>query len=160
MDYPRDPLEFEDAFHTEIECEEFFKRIRWKDGFGCKCGSKEFWPQSRGRFTCKKCKHETTLKSGTMFEGSRLKLRLWFRAMWLMLHKIRSAMIDPARSKLAGNIEIDEAWIGGRKQGGSVKGKKGNPMIIVAIEYSAKRLGRVRMKYTDARDTQTIVEFV
>lgn len=187
MDYPRDQLEFEDSFHTEAQCVDFFKRIRWSHGFVCgKCGTNEFWKQTRGRFTCKSCKHETTLYSGTMFEGSRLKLRLWYRAIWwvinqkhgtsaarlqkglgiksyrtawLLLHKIRQAMVDPKRSKVSGNVEIDEAWIGGKKQGARKKGGKGNPIVIVAIEYFPTHLGRVRMGHIDINDTPSIVEF-
>lgn len=188
MDYPRDQLEFEDTFHTEEQCAYFFKRIRWGHGFVCaKCSFQEFWEKTRGRRVCKKCKFETTLYSGTMFEGSRLKLRLWYRAIWwvinqkhgtsasglqkglgiksyetawLLLHKIRGAMVDPQRSRLNGDIEIDEAWIGGKRGGAQKKGGKGNPIVIVAVEYSEKRLGRIRMSHIDINDTQKIVTFV
>ena len=124
-----------------------------------------------------------------MFEGSKLKLRLWFRAIWwvlnqkhgvsaagmqkglgikryettwLMLHKIRGAMIDPKRSKLSGNIEIDEAYIGGKKQGGSLNkaGTKRNPMVIVAVEFEAKRLGRIRIEKVESNSTANIIRFV
>jgi len=180
MDYPKDQLAFEDAFHTEADCVDFFKRIRWKHGFVCgKCQSTDFWKQSRGRFTCKNCKHETTLYSGTMFEGSRLKLRLWYRAIWwvinqkhgtsaaglqkglgirsyetawLLLHKIRGAMVDPKRSKLNGDIEIDEASLG-------KTGSKGNPMVIVAVEYFESHLGRIRIDHIPINDTQRIAGF-
>ena len=187
--HPKDQLEFEDFFRTEAACIEYFKRIRWNQGFVCrKCGGTEFWKQTRNRFTCNGCKYQSTLYSGTLFEGSRLKLRLWYRAIWwvlnqkhgtsasgmqqglgiksyetawLMLHKIRQAMVDPKRSKLSGNIEIDEAYIGGKKQGGSLgkAGTKGNSMIIVAAEFNQKRLGRIRIEKTVSNSTADIVSF-
>jgi hypothetical protein len=124
-----------------------------------------------------------------MFEGSRLRLRLWYRAIWwvlgqkhgtsalglqkglgiksyetawLMLHKIRGAMVDPKRSRLSGNIEIDEAYVGGKKQGASLgkAGTKGNPMIIVAVEFEEKRLGRIRIEKTPSNSTADLVKFV
>jgi transposase-like protein len=185
-EYPNDQLAFEDAFHTEAQCLDYFKRIRWKDGFCCrKCGGTNCWEQSRNRYTCKSCRFESTLYSGTLFEGSRLKLRLWYRAIWwvlnqkngasalglqkglgiksyetawLMLHKIRQAMVDPKRKNLIGNIEIDEAWVGGKRVGAERKGK-GNPIVLVAVEYSEKKLGRIRMSHVPINDSKEIVTF-
>ena len=188
MSYPKDQLEFEDQFRTETECIEYFRKIRWPNGFMCrKCGETEYWPQSRNRYTCKICQFQTTLFAGTMFEGSRVKLRLWYRAIWwmlnqkhgtsasglqkglgiktyktawLLLHKIRSAMVDPKRSKLSGDIEVDEAWIGGRKHGPEYKGGKGNPIVVVAIEFKEKKLGRLRMEHIESNTTALLTRFI
>ena len=187
MEYPRDQLEFEDWFRTETECMDFFRKIRWPKGFLCRrCGNDEAWQQTRGRFTCKACQFQNSLLAGTMFAGSRLKLRLWYRAIWwvlnqkhgtsaaglqkglgiksyktawLLLHKIRSAMIDPKRSKLSGNIEMDEAWVGGKKHGPEYKGGKGNPIVVVAIEFQEKRLGRLRMEHVETNSTDVLSRF-
>ena len=188
MSYPRDQLEFEDAFRTETECVEYFKKIRWASGFVCrKCGETKFWPQTRNRYTCKFCGFQTTLFAGTMFEGTRLKLRLWYRAIWwmlnqkhgtsalglqkglgiksyktawLLLHKIRSAMIDPKRSKISGNIELDETWVGGVKHGVEYKGGKGNPVVVLAIEFNEKTLGRLRMEHIETNSAFLIMRFI
>ena len=188
MSYPKDQLEFEDQFRTETDCVEYFKQIRWPKGFMCrKCGESEYWPQSRSRYTCKICNFQSTLYSGTMFECSRLKLRLWYRAIWwminqkhgtsaaglqkglgiksyktawLMLHKIRSAMVDPRRLKLSGNIEVDEAWVGGKKHGFGSKGSKENPIVVVAIEFNEKSLGRLRMEHIELNTTFLLTRFI
>ena len=94
-------------------------------------------------------------------EGTNLSLRLWFRAIWwlvnqkhgvsaaglqtglglgsyktawLILHKIRAAMVIPSRKQLGGIVEVDEAWVGGEKRGLNGRNRKAGPMIIVAIE--------------------------
>ena len=81
-----------------------------------------------------------------------------YETAWLMLHKIREAMVDPKRKNLQGDIEIDEAWVGGKRVG-SLNKNKGNPIVIVAIEYSDKKLGRVRIEHVPTNDTQEIIKF-
>ena len=37
---------------------------------------------SRGLFRCSSCARQTSVTAGTLFEGTRKPLRLWFQAMW------------------------------------------------------------------------------
>ena len=84
---------------------------------------------------CTRCRHETSITAGTLFEMTHKPLRLWFKAMWLAtsqktgasalglqrvlglgsyetawlwLHKLRLAMVRPGRDRLKGCVEIDE----------------------------------------------------
>jgi hypothetical protein len=190
LKYPDAQLEFEDWFSTEEKCEEYLAKVRWPEGFRCsKCGHDEAWTQSRGRRCCQRCRHQTTLTAGTLFEGTHLELRIWFRAIWwvvnqkhgvsaaglqkglgigsyrtawLVLHKIRSAMAVPTRRPLSGQIEVDEAWVGGKKRGLNGRNRKAGPMIVVAVEVpdSSSELGRIRMKHIPSNDGVRIAEFV
>jgi hypothetical protein len=36
---------------------------------------------------------------------------------WMMLHKLRRAMVNAAREPLHGEVEIDDTWIGVLKRG-------------------------------------------
>jgi transposase-like protein len=76
-----------------------------------------------------------------------LELRRYETA-WMMLHKLRRAMVNVAREPLRGEVEIDEAWIGGSQAGlrGSrqLKGRRA-ALVLVAVEKRGKASGRLRM---------------
>ena len=87
-DYPRNLLDLEKRFATNQDCLEYLVKIRWPDGFQCPiCGNKNAWRNSRGLFECRKCGHQTSVTSGTIFHQTRKPLTLWFRAMWLIANQ-------------------------------------------------------------------------
>ena len=67
---------------------------------------------------------------------------------WLMLHKLRRAMVNAAREPLHGEIAVDDTWIGGPQPGlrGSrqLKGRRA-ALVLVAVERRGRGSGRVRM---------------
>jgi transposase-like protein len=71
-----------------------------------------------------------------------------YETAWIMLHKLRRAMVNAAREPLHGEVEVDDTWIGGPQPGlrGSrqLKGRHAVP-ILVAVEKRGDRSGRVRM---------------
>lgn len=81
---------------------------------------------------------------------------------WTMLHKLRRAMINPLREPLCGEVEVDEAFIGGRdvgRRGGRQKdGTKS--LIVVAVEARGKGAGRLRMRVIDDASQDTLCTFV
>ena len=80
--YPKTLSEFEDRFATEAACQEFLVQIRWPEGFVCpRCGHGEAWTAHRGLQVCRKCRAETTVTAGTIFQDTRKPLRQWFQAM-------------------------------------------------------------------------------
>ena len=138
---------------------DFLRRVRWPDGFRCPaCGRSLAWMTARGQLRCVGCQRQTSPTAGTIFEGTRKPLRLWFQAMWYVtnqkhgvsalgvqrilglgsyqtawtwLHKLRRAMVRPGRDLLSGEVEVDETYLGGREVG--VTGRKTNKKSIVAI---------------------------
>jgi len=72
-----------------------------------------------------------------------------YKTAWLLLHKLRRAMVVPDREKLRGTIEMDETWVGGLQTGlkGSrqLRGRKA-ALVIVAVERRGTGTGRVRME--------------
>lgn len=102
----------------------------------------------RGLLVCPTCRRQVSATAGTIFEGTR-KLRRWFVAAWEVtsqkygasalglkrtlglgsyetawawLHKLRRAMVRPDRDQLAGNVEVDETYLGLEEPG--VKGRR------------------------------------
>ena len=81
--YPRTLAEFEARFSTEQACSDYLCALRWPDGFRCpRCEGSKGWPSARGRLTCAACGYQASVTAGTIFEGTRKPLRLWFRAIW------------------------------------------------------------------------------
>ena len=88
-EYPANLIEFIDWFPNDEACLQYLEAVRWPDGFRCpKCGATRFWPV-RGKTLkeCVECRHQTSVTAGTIFEGTRKSLRLWFFTMWLVTSK-------------------------------------------------------------------------
>lgn len=161
-DFPKTLPEFEKRFGREEQCRTFLTRLRWPQGFVCpKCQSRNGYKLNvRDLFECPDCGRQTSLTAGTIFEGTRKPLTLWFRAMffvatsktglsavelqrllgfgsyetaWTWLHKIRSAMVRPDRAMLEGRVEVDESFVGGVEEGVSGRGSP-NPLVAAAVE--------------------------
>jgi transposase-like protein len=132
--------EFTDYFCDEETCVQHFTSIRFRNGQYCPhCDHKEIYAFSSGkRYRCAKCKQDFTIRTGTIFGESKLPLRKWFMAIyllsttskgissvqlakhvgvtqktgWFMDHRIRKAMTQN-KGQLFGRVEADETFIGG-----------------------------------------------
>jgi transposase-like protein len=86
-----------------------------------------------------------------------------YETAWMMLHKLRRAMVNLAREPLHGEVEIDEAWIGGPQAGlrGSrqLKGRRA-ALVLVAVEKRGKASGRVRMAVIPDFKATTLSGFI
>jgi len=82
---------------------------------------------------------------------------------WLMLHKLRRAMVNVAREPLRGEVELDDTWVGGMQAGirGSrqLRGRKATP-VLVAVERRGKASGRVRMTVIPDFKAATMTAFL
>ena len=84
--HPRTYQEFLDWFADEPACRQYLARCRWPEGFECaQCGDKsEPWTTSRGYLHCRQCGSEVSVTAGTIFERTRMPLRMWFAAIWFV----------------------------------------------------------------------------
>ena len=86
-----------------------------------------------------------------------------YETAWMMLHKLRRAMVNAAREPLHGVVEIDDAWIGGPQAGlqGSrqLKGRRA-ALILAAIENRGKTAGRLRLGVIPDFKAATITAFI
>jgi transposase-like protein len=82
------PTNLDDAIHYFSDLDvstEYVAALRWPDGFVCPhCGGREFsYVSTRRLWKCKSCKKQSSVKVGTIFEGSALGLDKWLPAIWL-----------------------------------------------------------------------------
>src|SRR5437762_7271144 len=86
-----------------------------------------------------------------------------YETAWMMLHKLRRAMVNAAREPLRGEVEVDETWIGGEQAGlrGSRQLKQRRAaLVLVAVEKRGKASGRVRMNVIPDFKAVTIMSFL
>jgi ribosomal protein L37AE/L43A/transposase-like protein len=191
-DYPRTLGAFYRRFHDDDACLQYLVETRWPDGFRCpKCGGSDAGRLTTRRvWVCRSCRHHTSATAGTVLHRTRLPLTTWFAAAylvaslkpgisalqlqaqlgisryetaWVLLHKLRRAMVDPDRSRLAGTVEVDETWVGGKqvglKGGRQRKGRKAL-MVVVAVERREKSLGRLRLEVIPDDTFETLGAFI
>lgn len=190
--FPTGLRQFQRQFADEAACRAYLETCRWPDGFRCpRCGHDRAFPlRDWQRRECAKCRYQVSLTAGTVFHRTRTPLTLWFWAAylmttdkrgiaalllqrqlairryetaWLILHKLRRAMVNAAREPLHGEVEIDDTWIGGPQPGlrGSrqLKGRKA-AIVLVAVERRGTISGRVRMAVIPDFKQTTMVDFV
>ncbi len=70
-------------------------------------------------------------------------------------------MIRTGRERLHGRVEVDEAYVGGQKEGKRGRGAEGKTLVLVAVEGMAKKkLGRVRFRCVDAVNQGAVDSFL
>jgi hypothetical protein len=170
--------EFRERFGTEEACRKALFEMRWREGLTCpSCGGRGFCElRTRKVFQRNRCKRQVSLTAGTVFQDSKLPLTTWFAAIyhlaqgkngissvelgrrlgvkqgtaWLMKHKLMRAMAarEAAKPKLAGRVEMDDAYLGGERPGGKRgRGAAGKTPIVAAVETTPERRPR-RLKLT------------
>jgi transposase-like protein len=104
-------------------------------------------------------------------EGVERDLGIGYESAWLMLHKLRRAMVRPGRNgdKLTGDIEVDESYLGGPSPGGKRgRGAEGEVIVAIAVERKGEgvvkkskrwKLGRARIEVPDVK-AKTLLAFV
>lgn len=145
--------EFNDYFKDEKTCYEFLENQRWDGVAVCPhCGTLKtpYKVKSRGKFTdipsyrCSEraCDLPFTVRTGSIFEGSKVELRKWFQAAyelsiskkgissveladrigvsqktaWFINHRLRTMLTETNPDLLSGTVEIDETFVGGKEK--------------------------------------------
>ena len=86
-----------------------------------------------------------------------------YETCWMMLHKLRRAMVNGAREPLSGEVEVDDAWVGGEQAGirGSRQLKdRRAALVLVAVEKCGQASGRARMSVIPDCKASTIIPFL
>ena len=75
-DYPQVYREFVEWFPNNEACRAYLEKLRWPNGFICPaCSStSKPWHQTRDRLVCPKCRHQTSVTRGTIFDKTRTPL--------------------------------------------------------------------------------------
>ena len=95
-------LEFTKQFPTEVSCKEHFRAQREAEGVKCKCCSSErhYWLRAKWQWQCVECGFRTTLKSGSIMEGSKVSVRTWYLAMAFMTFSKKSISASELQRQL------------------------------------------------------------
>ena len=83
-----------------------------------------------------------------------------YETAWMMLHKLRRAMVNAVREPLHGEVEVDDTWVGGEQAGlrGSRQLKNRRAaLVLVAVEKRGQASGRVRMNVIPDFKASTII---
>lgn len=142
------------AFPDEQACVDHLRSIRWRDGESCPhCGGIRIYHFSdRKTFKCGDCKSRFSIKVGTIFEDTKLPLRKWFMAIWMItnhpkgiasttlakdlkitqktawfvLHRLRhAARTQSFNAPLKGTVEADTTFVGGKEKNKHAKDRTG-----------------------------------
>jgi ISXO2 transposase-like protein/transposase-like zinc ribbon protein len=185
--------EFEARFPDDAACARWLFERRWPDGFRCPaCGHAKGWELGRGTLLveCARCHRQTSVTAGTVLHRSHLPLKLWFlaawlvathrngmsarqlwkqlglgsyKSAWLLLRKLRHAMVDPEREPLAGLVEVDETSLPFRAKGEPARPGRshdGKLLVAGAVEIRGEGPGRVRLVAIEDYSATTLGGFV
>jgi transposase-like protein len=188
--FPRSIVEFQRRFPDEADCRAYLFESRWPDGYRCRrCGCGEVGAEHRRHlWQCKRCGHQTSVTAGTVMHKTRTPLTLWFWAAylvathtpgisavqlqrqlgisryetaWLVLQKLRRAMVAPEREPLSGEVEVDETLVGGVREGRHVARRHGEKALVgVIIEVRRPGSGRLRLRVLPDASQDTLTRWV
>ena len=83
-----------------------------------------------------------------------------YRTAWLMLHKLRKAMVTSNRTKLNGEVEFDTFYLGGKTRGYKKGAYENKLTLAVAVEVRGRGCGRMRLMVLKDLLTETQVNAV
>jgi transposase-like protein len=140
---PKSLIDLLKVFPTEKSCLLYYERYRWSNGV-----VSPFDPASKvyhyhnGTYRCKNTGKNFNVKTGTIFENTKMPLQKWFMAIWsdstnkkgisscqlardigvtqktawFMLQRIRESFDCENHHLLDGIVELDETFIGGKNK--------------------------------------------
>ena len=171
---------------TEADCEAFMVQLRWPRGVICpRCDyDGTFRDEARHRFGCVWCDYRFTVRTLTWLHRSKTSLGVWIRTghgmtsrtngisatesseeerigshtAWTLEHVYREVMQEDLGNEppLAGVVEVDETWIGGRGRG-HTKRRNAKKRLVLGIK---ERGGRVFLEEAQKRSRKALHAFI
>ena len=138
------------VFSNEEKCIEYLEKVRWNGNVISPFDSKsKVYKCSKGYY-CKNTNKMFNVKTGTIFENTKIPLQKWFVGIWLitshkkgisslqlskdinvtqktgwfMLQRIRKCFEHENNHKLFNTVEVDETYIGGKERNKNIKPNK------------------------------------
>lgn len=188
--FPHSIVEFQRRFADESACRAYLFESRWPEGYRCpRCGGSAVGAEQRRRlWQCTRCGHQSSVTAGTVMHKTRTPLTLWFWAAylvathtpgisavqlqrrlgisryetaWLILQKLRRAMVAPERGWLRGEVEVDESLVGGVREGRHVARRHGEKALVgVIVEVRGSGSGRLRLQVLPDASQDTLTPWI
>jgi transposase len=177
--------DFWKQFPNDDVCLDWLKDYLYPDGIFCvNCDkvANHYRVKGRKSYSCQFCGNHVHPTADTIYHKSSTPLTFWFYAVflmastrcgisakqlerelgvtyktaWRMFHQIRSMLAEDRQ--LTGTVEIDEAYVGGKKKGGKTGfGAKEHKSVIAG---AVERGGAVVAKVVPDVKKKTLVPFV
>lgn len=180
--------EWQQRYQTEKACLKRLAELRWPEGFQCPhCGHDHgYYTASRAHHECAACHRQTSVTAGTVFHATKLPLVKWFwaiywvasdkgsisalrlakligvtwRSSFRILTKLRTAMGHrDCLYRLNQIIELDDAFIGGKRPGKRGRGAGGKTPILIACENHEGKPGFIAIEAVTSVNKRTVAEF-
>jgi len=180
---------------NEAAATEFLEKQRWGDSPCCpRCGDVEVYMMvgrdgqrnKDYRWRCRGCREMFTVRTGTIFEETRLPLRVWVYALWkacsskkgiaalqlaremeithksalFVLRRIRHGLGEPEQPKLMGTVEVDEVYVGARHPRYKGISKKGRGTSKTPVVGMVERNGDVRFRMMERITSENLGNFI
>jgi transposase-like protein len=173
-------------FSTDERCRELLCRLRFPDGPRClRCKEHAVELETEKQlFYCARCDYQFSVTAGTVFNDSHLPLSKWFMATlllceakkgmsacqvqrtlgvsyktaWYLCHRIRAAMVEVNKPMLAGKVEMDETFVGGKmRDGRGYGGAHDNKQVVIGIR---QRGGDLRFFHAKDAKSGTLEKYI
>ena len=160
--------DFYRRFGTEQRCWRALYQLKFPQGFLCQnCQNTSYYRiQRRQCLQCTACKRQYSLRAGTMLAFSKISLKIWFMALylitqskkslsslalmrhlglsynsaWLLQQKIIHALNQhDQQQQLVGIIHVDDGYLGGHRSGIRGRGAAGKTPFIAALSFQKNK---------------------
>ena len=181
-------------FGDDTQAEAWFVSRRWPNGIRCaECDGDAITPRKSTRKTpqhhCTSCKANFTVKTGTIMHDSKLPLSKWALAFylystslkgvssmklhrdleitqksaWHLAHRIRETWNDETQ-KMAGPVEVDETYIGGKErnkhESKKLRAGRGPVGKTAVVGVKDRGTGQIASEVVASTDAGTLQDFV
>lgn len=180
--------QFFDMFPDDAAAERWFTQNRWPDEMACpRCGSLKIAPAKHPRmpYRCRDCKKYFSARTGTPLENSRLGFQTWLLAMylmntgikgtssmklhrdlnvtqktaWFLAHRLREAWSDQEFPPFKGPVEVDEAYMGGKKKWMHNK-DKGKSVDVMLMGIKDRATNKISTAIVEKENHKAMRHFV